>query len=396
MAGVRVLDLSVALGGPFSTRMLGDLGAEVIKIEQPGIGDPSRRFGPYFLHGESAYYMGVNRNKKGMTLNLQKPEGRELFYELVRVSDVVFDSFRPSVLPKLGLEYSILQRINPAVIQCSLSGFGQEGPYRDRPAFDGIVQAMGGGMSVTGEPGRPPVFMGLAVGDLVGGYAAMVGITTALFEREHTGRGRRIDISLLDVQISLQGQLGQFYLVSGKVPGPIGSSQPFNIPVGAYRASDGDYIQIHCATQGFWENLAKVVAANVEGLEGLPLDPRFATPADRITHKDELDKILRAAFASKSREKWLKLLLGGDVPAGPINDIGQALSDPQVLLRNMVVEVDHSTTGRYKTIGNPIKMGQEEVFKPPPTLGQHTEEVLGQLLGYSLVSIRQLKETGVI
>ena len=365
-------------------------------MEQPGVGDPSRRFGPHFLNGESAYFLGFNRNKKGITLDLQKSHGREVLYRLVGISDVVFDNFRPSVVFRLGVGYDTLREVNPTIISCSLSGFGQEGPYRKRPAFDGIVQALGGAMSVTGEAGRPPVFMGFPAGDLAGGYVAVAGMLTALLARERTGQGQRVDISMLDVQIALQGHLGQLYLVSGEVPGPIGSSHHSNIPVGAYRTQDGAYIQVHCATQRFYEKLAQLLASHVEGLENHPQDPRFATPADRIEQRQELEEILRMAFSTRSAKEWIQLLEQGDIPAAPVQDIGQALVDPQVLLRNMVVEMDHPVAGRYKTAGNPIKMGQEEHFQPPPTLGQDTQEVIGELLGYSRREIQSLKEAGII
>lgn len=394
LQGVRILEFSQALAGPFSMRNLSDLGAEIIKIEQPKVGDLSRQLGPYFLGGESAYFLNVNRGKQGITLDLRKPEGREVFYRLVSISDVVFDNFRPAVLPRLGMDYENLKQANPTIISCSISGFGQEGPYRERPGFDGVVQAMGGGMSVTGKEGWPPVFMGFPVGDLVAGYVASLGITAALVGRRNTGEGKRVDISLLDVQIALQGHLGQFYLVSNEVPKPIGSSHPSNLPSGAYKAADGSYVQIHCPTQGFHEKLMALIAAKVEGMELLPSDPRFATQSDRITNRDALDQVLEEAFIALPKQEWLKLFIEWDIPGGPVNNIAEALADPQVQMRNMVVEIDHPVAGRYKTIGNPIKMGYEDRFTPPPTLGQHNEDVLQGLLGYSLQEIQALKEIG--
>ena len=396
LEGVRVLDFSQALAGPFAMRNLVDLGAEVIKVEQPGVGDLSRKLGPHFLGGESVYFMNVNRGKRSLTLDMRKPQAREVFYRLVGISDVVFDAFRPAVLPRLGLDYDSLKRANPTIIACSLSGFGQEGPYVERPGFDGIVQAMGGGMSVTGKEGWPPVFMGYPVGDLVAGYVAALGIAAALVGRRDTGEGKRIDVSLLDVQIALQGHLGQFYLVSGEVPKPIGSSHPSNIPSGAYQASDGRWLQIHCPTQGFHEKLMDLMAAKVEGMQGLPSDPRFATQNDRIANRDDLDQVLTDAFITKSRKEWLELFVEWDIPGGPVNNIAEALADPQVQLRNMVVEIDHPVAGRYKTAGNPIKMGVEETFKPPPTLGQHNEDLLVGLLGYSSQEIQALQKAGAV
>ena len=396
LEGIRILDLSQILAGPFATRMLGDLGAEVIKIEQPGVGDGARHFEPYFLHGESAYFLAFNRNKKGITLNLQKPEAREVLYDLVRISDVVLDNFRPSVLPRLGVDYETLKKVNPKIITCSISGFGQEGPYRDRPAFDGVVQAMGGVMSVTGEPGGPPMYSGFPIGDVGGGYAAVVGVVTALLKRERTGEGSRVDISLLDVQVSLQAHLGQFYLVSGQVPQPIGNSHPSNVPVGAFLCKDGRYIQIHCATQRAYESLARCLAANVEGLADLTSDPRFASPRDRLENRQALEEILRNVFRTRSVDGWVELLEREGVPAGPVNTFDRVLSDPQVLLRNMVAEVPHPVQGTYKAAGNPIKMGQEERFAAPPTLGQHTDEILGGLLRYPAERIQSLRDAGAI
>ena len=338
----------------------------------------------------------MNRNKLGITLDLRNSQGREAFYRLVGVSDVVFDAFRPTVLPRLGMDYESLKRANPTIIACSLSGFGQEGPYQDRPGFDGIAQAIGGAMSVTGKEGWPPVFMGFPVGDLGAGYVAALGITSALVGRRNHGEGRRIDVSLLDVQIALQGHLGQFYLVSGEVPKPIGSSHPANLPSGAYQTSDGIWLQIHCPTQQFHEKLMRLMAAKVEGMQGLPIDPRFATQNDRIANRDALDQVLADAFSTRPREEWLDLFVEWDIPGGPVNNIAEALDDPQVRMRRMVVEMDHPVAGRYRTAGNPIKMGFDDPFQLPPTLGQHNEDVLGGLLGYSAKEIQALQEAGAI
>ena len=389
--------MSQAIAGPFAMRNLADLGAEIIKVEQPGVGDMSRRLGPYFLGEESAYYLGFNRNKKSVTMDLRNPQGRELFGRLLAVSDAVLDNFRPSVLPRLGLDYETVKLSNPTIISCSISAFGQKGPYMNRPGFDGIVQAMGGGMSVTGQEGQPPVFMGFPVGDMVGGYVASMGIASALYGRRVTGQGARLDISLLDVQIALQGHLGQFYMVSGDVPTPIGSSHPSNLPVGAYLTGDGKYIQVHCVGQEFAQKLLNMVSTEVEGMDGLDTDPRFATQNDRIANRAALDQVILEAFATRPRDEWVKLLEKWDVPAGPVNNIAEALEDPQVQLRNMVVEIDHPTAGTYKTAGNPIKNeGAPESFNPPPTLGQNTNEILSNLLGYSSGQIGSLKEAGAI
>ena len=388
--------MAQAIAGPFAARTLADMGAEVIKVEQPGVGDMSRRIGPHFLGGESAYYLNFNRNKQSVTIDLRQAQGQEVFQRLVAVSDVVFDAFRPSVLDRLGIGYESLKKTNPTVIACSLSAFGQEGPYRERPGFDGIVQAMGGGMSVTGHEGQPPVFMGFPVGDMVGGYVAALSIASALYGRSMTGGGRHLDISLLDVQIALQGHLGQFYLVSGEVPVPIGSSHPSNLPVGAYQTLDGLYVQVHCASQEFAMKTLQMMAGEVDELQGMAEDPRFQTQPDRMANRDALDDALARGFVSKSRLTWLELLVKWDVPGGPVNDIAEALADPQVLLRNMVVEVDHPTAGKYATAGNPIKTGAPEEFNPPPTLGQNTDSVLTGLLGFSEGEVESLRKTGAV
>ena len=396
LQGVRILEMSQAIAGPVAARTLGDLGAEIIKIEQPGAGDMSRRIGPHFLGGESAYYLNFNRNKKSVTIDLRSPLGHEVCHRLVAVSDVVFDAFRPSVLDRLGLDYQTLRKVNPSVIACSLSAFGQEGPYRERPGFDGIVQAMGGGMSVTGNPGQPPVFMGFPVGDMVGGYVAALSIASALYGRRVTGEGRRLDISLLDVQIALQAHLGQFYLASGEVPQPIGSGHPSNLPVGAYACADGKYVQVHCASQEFAMKTLRMMAGEVDGLEGMDEDLRFTTAPSRIANREALEEALTMGFATRPRSEWEELLLKWDVPGGPVNNIAEALADPQVQLRNMVVDMEHPVAGNYRTAGNPIKDGGPDVFAPPPTLGQETDAVLTGLLGYGDNEVAALRQAGAV
>ena len=396
LQGVRILEMSQAIAGPVAARTLGDLGAEIIKIEQPGSGDMSRRIGPHFLGGESAYYLNFNRNKRSVTLDLRSRKGQEVLHRLVAVSDVVFDAFRPSVLDRLGLDYETLRAINPSIIACSLSAFGQEGPYRERPGFDGIVQAMGGGMSVTGNPGQPPVFMGFPVGDMVGGYMAALSIASALYGRRVTGEGRRLDISLLDVQISLQAHLGQFYLVSGEVPQPIGSGHPSNLPVGAYQCADGRYVQVHCASQEFAVKTLRMMSEEVETLRGMDEDQRFTTAPARIANREALEEGLISGFSTKPRSEWETLLLKWDVPGGPVNNIAEALADPQVQLRQMVVDIDHPIAGAYRTAGNPIKDGSPDAFTPPPTLGQDTDAVLTGLLGYSSTEVAALRDMGAV
>ncbi len=395
LEGVRVLDLTQALAGPMATRLLADMGAEVIKIEIPGAGDASRRMGTNYPAGESLYFMTFNRNKKSMTLDLRNAKGREVFYRLAAVSDVVIDNFRPGVTKRLGVDHEALLEYNPSIICGSISGFGQDGPYHQRPAFDSVAQALSGGMSVTGDPDGPPSVMGFAVVDIGGGYGAAVGLLSALWARERTGRGLYLDLSLLDVNVSFQGHLSEVYLGSGNVPKRGGSTQSANLPNGAFLSGDGRYLQVHCATQKFYEVLADTLAANVEGMEVLREDRRFVTMESRQKHWPELREVLQQGFSAKTADEWMELM-GDLLPIAPINDVGQALRDPQVLHRNMVVHADHPVAGRYEMPGNPIKLGQEERFESAPLLGQHTHSVLSELLGCSEDEIASLERDGAL
>jgi crotonobetainyl-CoA:carnitine CoA-transferase CaiB-like acyl-CoA transferase len=372
------------------------LGAEVIKVETPGIGDSTRRSLAYTLNGESFYFLGMNRNKKGITLNLKSPKGQLVFHELARKSDVVFSNFRPGVLANLGADYQTLRKTNPRIISCAISGFGSTGPQAERPTFDPILQGMGGVMSMTGEPGGKPMMVGFPIADLVGGHVAVQGILAALYAREHTGEGQEIDISLFDVQLQLQGHIGQAYLASGEVLEPLGSYLHLNIPAGSFKTSSA-YIIISCSTQKFYENLVTVLS-QIEGFGFLASDPRFTLNVDRVKHKKELMEILERAFQTKTTDEWLAILAAADVPAGPVLTIDQALSNPQAQHRHMVVEAEHPVAGWYKMAGNPVKISQiqEETFLPAPLLGQHTEEVLTSLLDYTAEQVLALRREGVV
>ena len=322
---------------------------------------------------------------------------KEIFKKLVKKSDVVFENFRPGTTKKMGLDYDVLKEINPRIIYCAVSGFGQTGPYRDRPAFDYVIQAVGGVMSVVGERGRPPVHTGFPIADLDGGVFAALGIVAALYAREKTGVGQFIDLSMLDMIISLWAFMGQFYLLSGDIPGPVGSGHVTNVPLGAYKAKDG-YLVITCTSQSFYENLTAVISREVEKYRDLPKDERFITPSKRLENREELEKIINDALSTKNRAEWLEILNKGDVPSAEINNVAQAFSDPQILSRNMIVEMDHSLGGKIKTMGNPFKMSGigKEVFNPPPLLGQHNEEIICGLLGYSKEDLEQFKKENVI
>jgi len=391
LSGIRILDLSQLLAGPYGTMILTDLGAEVIKIEKPGEGDIGRGMPPHFFHGESVYFISINRNKKSMTLDLKVREGLEIFYRLVRLSDVVYDNFRPGVLEKLKVDYETLKRINPRIICCSVSGYGQTGPFKDRPAFDLIIQARGGIMSYTGEPEQMPVRMGAPMGDLAGGLFAAHGVMAALYQREKTGAGQRVDISLLDCQTSLLIYRGLYYLFAGEVARPVGSGHVSAIPIRAFKTKTFDIV-IDANTDKFFLALCEGV-----GHQELASDSRFRTRADRLKNKDALYAILEEAFLQKGGQEWLEIL-EGKVPVGPINTVDMALNDPQTLSRDMVVETIHRSGEKMKLLGNPIKMSRVEKgrFMPPPALGEHSEQILTELLGFHPSEIQGLRDKKII
>ncbi len=391
--GVRVLDLSRMLAGPYGSMLLADMGAEVIKIEDPDGGDPMRVMGPPFLpDGESAYFLAINRNKKSVALDLAKEAGREVFYDLVRQADVVWENFRPGVMERLGGAYSRLWSLNQRVILCSISAYGQEGPYRDWPAFDLALQAMGGAMSITGEPGRPPVRMGLPMGDLAGGIFGAFAVAGALFRRERTGEGSYIDLSLLDCQVSLLTYIAQYFWANGRVPEPLGSGHASVVPYQALAARDGHLI-VAVFAEKFWSGFCRVV----EHPEW-EHDLRFKTNRDRVANRDVLAPLIEAAFGRRTMDDWLARLQAEGVPCAPIRSVDRVLADPQVRRRGMVVEMAHPVHGKLPALGTPVKvdgaMGLE--VEPPPKLGEHTDVVLGGLLKYSTARIAELRASGVV
>ena len=392
LSGIRIVDLSRVLAGPYGTLLLGDLGAEIIKIEDPREGDPTRNITPQKVQGEDPYFLGLNRNKKSVTLNLTAPKGREIFHGLVKISDVVYDNYRPDVLEKLGADYETLKKVNPKVISCSISGFGHTGSMQNRPAFDLTLQAMGGAMSVTGEPGRAPVRLGLPMGDLAGGMFAAFAISAALLHREKTGEGMKVDLSLLDCQVSLLTYMAQYYFFNGKVPGPIGSGHQSIVPYQAFQTRDF-WIVVAVFVEKFWPKFCKVL-----GLENIASDPRFDKNPKRLQNKAILVPILEEAILKWKGEDLLKRLDEEDVPAAPVNTLDRILSNPQILTRNMVVEVNHPKVGKFKSVGNPIKVSRfpQETFQPPPMLGQHNESIYRDLLGYSSADLQTWKKGGII
>ena len=378
LSGVRILDLTRMLTGDYAAMLMGDLGAEVIKVESPGSGDPLRQMPPHFLEGESAYFLSINRNKKSVVLDLKNPEDKNKFYELVKSSDVVFDNFRPGILEKLGADYEALKEHNPRIICCSISSYGKTGPYNEQPGFDLVLQALSGAMSITGDPGHAPSRMGIPMGDLAGSMFAVFSITSALHHRNETGEGANIDISLLDALTSMLTYVAEYYFIGNQISEPIGSGHMSVVPYRAYETKNG-YLVIAVFVEKFWG-----ILCNVIGEPQLGDDERFNSTAQRLKNRAEVDKLLEDKFRTKTREDWIKLLHEAGVPAAPVNRIDEVFKNEQVLARDMLVEVDHPKCGKYKMIGNPVKVeGVKDEFRPPPLLGEHTDEVLKRLLGKS-------------
>lgn len=387
LAGIKILDLSRALAGPYCTMMLADMGAEVIKVESPGTGDDSRGWGPPFIEGESAYFMSINRNKKSITLNMKHGKAKEVINKLIMQSDVVVENFRPGAMERLGLGYEKVKEMNPRIIYCSISGFGQDGPYRELPGFDQVLQGMGGLMSITGEPGRPPVKVGVAIADISGGMFAAYGIVVALYNREKTGKGQMIDISLLDSQVAWLTYRAGSYFASGEIPEPVGSGHPVIVPYQAFKAKDC-FINIAVGNDQLWQKFCDAV-----GLEKTKDDPRFATNAKRVENREAVVKIISDLIATKTGEEWLKIITDAGVPCGPIYTLDKIFADPQVLHREMMVELKHPKAGKIKVTGNPVKLSDTpgEIKTSPPTLGQHTEEILTQL-GYNRQDVDKMRQ----
>ena len=390
--GVRVLDLSRMLAGPYGSMLLADMGAEVLKIEECGAGDPMRAMGPPFLPGgESAYFLAINRNKKSLALDLTKPAGRDVFLDLAAQADVAWENFRPGVMERLGLGWAALSAINPRLVMCSLSAYGQDGPYHDWPAFDLALQAMGGAMSITGERGGQPVRMGLPMGDLAGGLFGAFAVAGALLRRAQTGRGAHVDLSLLDCQVSLLSYLAQYFWTDGVVPQPMGSAHASVVPYGTLPTRDGHLIV--AVFERFWPAFCRA-AGHAEWAD----DPRFAANGDRVAHRAALMALIDRAFAERTTRDWLDRLHEAGVPAAPIQTVDRVLSDPQVCHRGMVVTVEHERLGPLPTLGTPIKVDGDTAFTPtpPPRLGQHTDDVLATLLKYPGQRIDALRREGVI
>ena len=388
---MRVLDLSRVLAGPFCSMLLADMGAEVIKLEIPERGDDSREFPP-FIDAESLYYVNLNRGKKSITLNLKSDEGKQIFNELVKKSDVLLENFRPGTMERLGLGYHDIKQINPRLVYASISGFGQYGPYRERPGYDIIGQAMGGLLSITGWPDSPPTRCGTAIGDILSALFSCVGILAALNIREHTGEGQHVDVSLVDSVFASLENIPQKYYVEGEVPTRIGNRYEFIYPYDTFKAKDG-WVVIGIANDAIWSRFIKATE-----MSGLGEDERFKTNPLRVENNSALRPLIESWISERSRDEVVELLNLNRVPSCPIYNIKEASEDPHIgQAREMVVEVDQPKIGKVKLQGNPVKMSgtKPNPRGPAPSLGGDTFNVLSQLLGLTAREYQRLKETGV-
>ncbi|MFV8819346.1 CaiB/BaiF CoA transferase family protein [Haliea sp. E17] len=392
--GIRILDLTHMLSGPYGGMILADLGAETIKVE-PLQGEGTRKLlatdPKNSLGGMGAYFITLNRNKKSVAIDLKSEAGLAQFYKLVEISDIVLSNFGAGVPERLKIDYATLSKINPRIITCTVSGFGSDGPGHKRPAFDQVAQATGGGMSITGADPENPVRAGIPIGDLGGGMFGVMGILAALYERERSGRGQHVDISMLDCQISLLNYMATMYFLSGENPYPIGNSHFVHVPYNTFRCSDG-FIVIAVITDNFWQNLKEVVSCAEFD------DPALDGQPGRWAARDMINARLNEILGTNTSAYWLEKLEAMRIPCAPVNSFSQALSDPQVLHREMVVELKHPDGSTTRGPGNPIKLSRtgEDEYSPAPLLGQHTDEVFTSLLGYSQQDVEQLKQDGVI
>lgn len=390
LEGVKVIDVTAAMAGPFCTQLLADFGASVLKIEPPGRGDMLRELGP-FLKGEGYYFLQNNRNKQSITLDIRTEKGLEIIQKLVSDADVLVENYRPNVKEKLKIDYDTLKEINPRLIYCSISGFGQAGPYVDRPGFDPIAQGMSGLCSITGREDTGPIRVGIAIGDSLGGIFAAYGILLAIIEREKSGQGQRVESSLLDGLIAVLGMQAAKYFATGERPKPQGNDHPMLSPYGTFKTKDG-HIIIGAGYQAMWERLTKAM-----GLDHLINDKRFLTAVDRVKNRLELTKILEDKLVEKTNKQWEEIFNKAGVPNGPILYIDEVFKDPQVFHQKMLLEMDHPAIGRIKMLGFPTKLSRTPATLrlAPPLMGQHTEEVLREL-GCNTNDIETMRRDGVL
>lgn len=396
LSHVRVLELSRVLAGPWAAQTLADLGADVIKVERPGAGDDTRAWGPPWAGEESAYFLSTNRGKRSITIDFERPEGQELVRKLAAQADVVIENFKVGGLVKYGLDYDSLKAINPGLVYCSITGFGQDGPYAKRAGYDFMIQGMGGLMSITGQPdaeaGGGPVKVGVAVTDVFTGLYATIGVLGALAHRERTGEGQWVNLALLDVQVAVLANQAMNYLVGGKAPQRLGNAHPNIVPYQAFATLDG-HIILAVGNDGQFAKFCQVA-----GRPELAQDPRYATNPARVANRKELVPILELLLEQRTSRDWLSALEAVGVPCGPINDVSQVFADPHVRARNIHQDLPHPTAGTVPTVASPIRYSATPIEHTvaPPTLGQHTDAVLEQALGLCAADIAALREKGVV
>jgi len=387
LAGLTVLDFTRVLSGPYCTMLLGDMGARVIKVEQPGRGDDTRAWGPPFVKGESAYFLSINRNKESLTLDLKSPSSRDVIDALLRRADVLVENFRPGTMERVGLSYESVAARYPRLVYCSISGFGQTGPRRSEPGYDAVMQGEAGLMSITGDPNGPPFRLGVAISDIVTGMFAAQGITLALLARVRTERGQRVDIGMLDATAALLTYQAGIYFATGTTPGRMGNRHPTIVPYETFQASDGDFV-VAVGNDEQWRRFCDSI-----GLTSLAADDRFATNRARVVNYAELRPLLAERLVTRSRKEWVGDLKAAGVPCGSVRDVAEALEDPQIRARNMVETIDHISAGAIRLLGVPIKLSGTPggVRTAPPALGQHTERILREDCGLSATEIESLR-----
>jgi crotonobetainyl-CoA:carnitine CoA-transferase CaiB-like acyl-CoA transferase len=392
LAGLRILDLTRVLAGPYCTMMLGDMGADVVKVERPGAGDDTRGFGPPFVGGESTYFMSINRSKRGMTLDLKHERGLEILRQMLETADVVVENFRPGLMDRLGYGYEAVRELNPRLIYCSISGYGGTGPDAALPGYDLIIQGEGGIASLTGDPEGQPFKVGTSQADIVAGMMACQGILLALIARERTGLGQKVDIGMLDCQVALLTYQAGIYFATGESPTRLGNRHPSIVPYETFECADG-YLNVACGNESMWRRFCKAA-----GMEDLADDLRFRSNADRVANADVLRSVLRPAMSGRTTAEWLTALRSAGVPAGRIDTVRDVCERPQVIARDMVVELEHPKAGPIRVTGVPVKLSDTPgaVESPPPVLGQHTEDVLSDWLGMSEVEVAELRRQEVV
>ncbi len=387
--GITVLDLTRVLSGPYCTMLLADMGARVIKIEQPGKGDDTRHWGPPFLKGESAYFLSINRNKESVTLDFKHPDGRAVLDVLIAKADVLIENFRPGTLGRLGLDYASLAGKHPRLVYCSISGFGHTGPRSDEPGYDAVMQGEGGLMSITGAADGPPYRLGVAISDIVSGMFAAQGVSMALFARERTGRGQMVDIGMLDSVAALLSYQAAIYFATGAAPGRMGNRHPTIVPYETFAASDGDFV-LAVGNDDQWRRFCAVT--------GFEADDRYATNRQRVGLYDELRPKIAAVLRARPRAEWIARLKAAGVPCGSVRDLDEVFTDPQIAARQMIASLEHPSIGPLRLLGTPVKLSATPagVRSAPPMLGEHTDAVLVHDVGMTREAVAELRAKGVV